>query len=794
MAGNRSLGRLTLDLVAKIGGFTQGLSQAERVAQDRARRIERTFRGLKTSVTGIFAAIGGAALVRSIIRNTNEAEEAFALLDNAVEQSGGAAGRTTQQLAGMASELQSVTKFGDEAIMGAEQLLLRFQSIQDINFDRALKSTLDLATALGTDLESAAKLVGKALESPVKGLTQLEKSGVVLDKSQRELVKRLVETGDQAQAQQTLLDGLEQRYKGAAEAARNTLGGALTGLSNAFGDLLEAKDGLPGAVDSINELADLMNSEEVKSGFGVLTSGVVGVAKAIAEGAAWFAGFSKWVGESIAAQAYGPAEDDLVRTSEAIDALRKKIKDFESEGAVKRWLANRVDPESVGLPAGTADIHGTTLDNMREKLKKLEAQYESAASAAAKLAAGGGSGGPAPPPLPVAILPSDEFLNLKAKLEEQIALYGQVGEAAKIAYQIRSGQLEELSGREQQTILNLASQYDGIVQAAAAAKEQEQAQKQLTEVYESQADSLQRQLDLTAEATQLEQLRYELAHGALSQLTEDQKVYLEGLARNVDLQRERVEWESKIKSVIEETLTPLEQYQRRLEELNQLLEHGLDFDVYRRAVEQAQSQLEGATDKGNDYLLKAAEGTEGILADTLFGAMDGKIDNIGKSFLKMLKNLVAQSLAANLTKALFGGVAGGTGGGILSFLPGFATGGKFVVGGSGGVDSQLVSFWASPGEEVEITNPGSQASGYSAARSYVAEPAVDLQPRMNINIVNQIPTAAYQVERLSSGDVRIIAREEVNKGAPNVIADQLQNPNSRVSKSMAKNTTAGRQR
>src|SRR5690606_19981908 len=142
-------------------------------------------------------------------------------------QNGGAAGRTTQQLAGMATELQRVTTYGDEAIMGAEQLLLRFQSIQGTNFDRALESTLDLAAALGTDLSAAAKLVGKALEAPQKGMTQLERSGVVLDKSQQELIKRLVETGQQAQAQTALLDGLERRYGGAARAARDTFGGSL---------------------------------------------------------------------------------------------------------------------------------------------------------------------------------------------------------------------------------------------------------------------------------------------------------------------------------------------------------------------------------------------------------------------------------------------------------------------------------------------------------------------------------------------------------------------------------------
>lgn len=42
---------------------------------------------------------------------------------------------------------------------------------------------------------------------------------------------------------------------------------------------------------------------------------------------------------------------------------------------------------------------------------------------------------------------------------------------------------------------------------------------------------------------------------------------------------------------------------------------------------------------------------------------------------------------------------------------GFATGGSFNVGGSGGTDSQLVKFKATPGENVTVTTPGQMAGG-----------------------------------------------------------------------------------
>ena len=53
----------------------------------------------------------------------------------------------------------------------------------------------------------------------------------------------------------------------------------------------------------------------------------------------------------------------------------------------------------------------------------------------------------------------------------------------------------------------------------------------------------------------------------------------------------------------------------------------------------------------------------------------------------------------------------GIGKSILSSLPGFANGGSFKVGGSGGIDSQLVAFRATPSERVSITKDGQGMAG-----------------------------------------------------------------------------------
>lgn len=64
--------------------------------------------------------------------------------------------------------------------------------------------------------------------------------------------------------------------------------------------------------------------------------------------------------------------------------------------------------------------------------------------------------------------------------------------------------------------------------------------------------------------------------------------------------------------------------------------------------------------------------------------------------------------AAPANAAIAGTVAFSQG---LASIPGFQTGGQFMVGGAGGPDSQLVQFRATPGERVSIETPTQQSNG-----------------------------------------------------------------------------------
>ncbi|MDE3797594.1 hypothetical protein I7G59_09670 [Sinorhizobium meliloti] len=107
----------------------------------------------------------------------------------------------------------------------------------------------------------------------------------------------------------------------------------------------------------------------------------------------------------------------------------------------------------------------------------------------------------------------------------------------------------------------------------------------------------------------------------------------------------------------------------------------------------------------------------------------GAFDGVGSSIAEAIKGTktwrdvaldALRSIASSLLSTMdFGsGFGGGLLKGLLGGLVGFQNGGSFMVGGSGGIDSQLVAFKASPNERVSVTKPGQRMDGSTYAPTY----------------------------------------------------------------------------
>ena len=106
-------------------------------------------------------------------------------------------------------------------------------------------------------------------------------------------------------------------------------------------------------------------------------------------------------------------------------------------------------------------------------------------------------------------------------------------------------------------------------------------------------------------------------------------------------------------------------------------------------------ELSVVTDTVQEAKTMAEEALKALATLALFGEKDSGGGLLGDLF---------GSAAGSTT----GGSSGGGLGDIFKSLAGYANGGSFGVGGSGGTDSQLVAFRASPNEQVTIQTPNQQ--------------------------------------------------------------------------------------
>lgn len=189
----------------------------------------------------VTAVAGAAALAFGVtsVKAYNESEQAIAQTNAVLRSTGGIAGVTSDQVTKLATSLQKSTKFSDEQVRSAENLLLTFTSIGKDIFPQATATVLDMATALGEDTKSASIQLGKALQDPILGITALRRVGVNFSDAQKKVIEDLVNTGHKAEAQKLILKELNTEFGGSAKAAGDTFAGALAKLGNQFNDLQE---------------------------------------------------------------------------------------------------------------------------------------------------------------------------------------------------------------------------------------------------------------------------------------------------------------------------------------------------------------------------------------------------------------------------------------------------------------------------------------------------------------------------------------------------------------------------
>lgn len=248
------------------------------------------------------------------------------------------------------------------------------------------------------------------------------------------------------------------------------------------------------------------------------------------------------------------------------------------------------------------------------------------------------------------------------------------------------------------------------------AEEAADAARQLAEHTKDVGDELfNRRLQQIRHELDIEKLTGQQAINAERRVTEEK-----WLAHQEFYRRKREAADGDKKKIAEINQEEKVAYERHLTDMEKFAQDKvkLRFDEFKDAARDLGNVLENSFSNAFDGI------TEGTFK--LRTAIGGLLKDLGrmlanKAFQMLLNGGSGSSSGGGILGSLFGLFTGGGGGkgGLFGDgwsaaelgMPALASGGSFRVGGSGGIDSQLIAARMTPGELVEVTPPGQAGSG-----------------------------------------------------------------------------------
>lgn len=317
----RSLGTLTLDLVAKIGGFERGMDAAERKSKRTAQQMEKHAKKLGMAV-GTMLAGGVTALAAFTVQTANSAREIQNLSKVANTNSQDfqkmtfAASRYGVEQEKVADVLKDVNdKVGDFLQTGGGPLKDFFENIaplvgvtadqfKNLSGDQALQLYVDSLEAANLSQSDMTFYMEAIASDATKLLPLLSDNG-----------KKLKELGDEAERTGNVFSDMD--FEELAELDRTIIDfkSTLTGLKNEV---------VLAALPAINDMMDTLSDPAVIQGIKAIADALIDVTTLTIEMAAEFSTSIKSIAEDLASLAGGAALDDYERSIKELERLSNR--------------------------------------------------------------------------------------------------------------------------------------------------------------------------------------------------------------------------------------------------------------------------------------------------------------------------------------------------------------------------------------------------------------------------------------------------------------------------------------
>lgn len=269
---------------ASIGKLSTSILGLGKTALGIGGTITKAIGGI--ALGGAVAGIGAlSAAIVGGIGDAREAAKVFAQTEAVLKSTGGASGKTAEQISDLAASLSAASGaslFGDDLIQQSSNLLLTFTNLKGPIVDAATAISVDMAQALGGAPADAAVQLGKALNDPIAGISALSRVGVTFSEDQKKVIAGMVETGNVAGAQQVILAELNKEFGGSAAAAAAADGG-FAQFQDRLGEMAETVGAM--VLPALNNLLGWFNSPDVMGaieGFVTnLTTGLITVGETV---------------------------------------------------------------------------------------------------------------------------------------------------------------------------------------------------------------------------------------------------------------------------------------------------------------------------------------------------------------------------------------------------------------------------------------------------------------------------------------------------------------------------------
>ncbi|HDG5311625.1 TPA: phage tail tape measure protein [Klebsiella pneumoniae] len=655
MAG-KSLGTLTIDLIAKVGGFVQGMDKAERASQKWSAQVKKDAKEVGASIVAIGAAAATAAV--------GIGAAGLAVVKNTAQQVT-EADRWAKSLKMSTQDLLAWQYAAEQAGLSGDNIADIFKDINDKVGDAVLNKSGEAAQALDTLGLSAEKL---SQQSPDKQLLAIS-SALQKIPSQAGKTNILESLGNDLSKMLPLFDNNNEKLKQFIQLSKD-FGIAppqedidnLVKVNQFFQDIETSARGLKMEIasglatvdlsplqDGLNDIRDVFTDPAILQGLSDLVGEAISLAGVVGRIAGGLGAIATYTRSRIGAVSgnYNAADESDI--AQRIEFLNKRGDQSKEQKDELEFLSKRLQflraikssmtPEEVergakGLSSLLSDMGLSPTDN-NYKLGKGESNQK----------------------ITTKSNPTDNaFKSRLLDLQKQAALIettgkktAEVTELEKVNFDITSGNLKALSEAQKEQLRYAAKIIDS--------KKEELRLNQENAKLAEFVSGLDRQNKIIRQGYDNDLAGRSLGLKDRSRMRELNNIQQDFEYKQADLLKQyqsgditKSLYESEtdaLKSALEERLQIQENYYHESDGLRNDWESGIssalsDFadsstDYYQQAADAMTSILGSATDSISEHLYDVISGTE-----SMGEAIKGIFSDLGKSVIKALVDMAAQ--------------------------------------------------------------------------------------------------------------------------------------------------------